>query len=183
MVRVRVSQASGSWGAEECCKNSANGCHNRNGGAYGISCWDRTASADFIFGLAPGRPAKFGPTGANTNYHLASGLGAWPRWGYGPAPYHPSDLNFGLSGGAMGHRGYSGFCAQGSTYGGQPNQICGGGDVVWGENGTHWQQLGNGKPWGTTQMEVWCLSCRTTADCSGHGSCAAGMCRLRSDPS
>ena len=64
----------------------------------------------------------------------------WPSWGY-------HDLNMG----STGPPGASGYCDQGATYAGRPNQICGGGWVGPGKC----EGLGC---WGETQLEVWRLA-------------------------
>ena len=148
------SQAVGSWSVEECCKISTNICNRAV--PY---CWDQMSSADFIFGLAPGPPVKFGPTGADRMFQAVE-PGQWPHWGSG------EDLFMGGYGppgtGAGPNSDQRGYCDQGFTYGGLPNQICGGGP-----NGTNHQghHGGNGKVWGTTQLEVlYPVTAATVAD-------------------
>jgi hypothetical protein len=94
------------------------------------------ADGDFLFRLADGSgqsPAVFRPTGTDTRFQNCD-PGWWPRWGSG------SDLSFGHSAASGSEIGSHGFCKQGNTYSGEPNEACGGhGD------------------WGTTDMEVWFL--------------------------
>eukprot|EP01045_Picozoa_sp_COSAG04_P025371 COSAG04_NODE_3319_length_2939_cov_23.714085_2_plen_73_part_01 len=57
------------------------------------TCIDRASSSDWLFGLWPGPPQRFEPTGADTNYQNV-GADRWPVWG--------SDLAIGSSSGAPG---------------------------------------------------------------------------------
>jgi hypothetical protein len=105
-------------------------------GGYAERSWagsgmDTTASGDFIFGLAPQAPARFNPTGSDTNYQYTVS-DSWPGWGH-----YGSDLQIGRNEGPP--SGLGGFCDQGTTYSGTPDQICGGGVGTW----------------GATQLEVW----------------------------
>ena len=61
-----------------------------------------------------GGSERFDPTGADESYQFAY-PGDWPYWGSG------HDLHMG-GGRALGTDGY---CLQGTTYAGTPNQICG----------------------------------------------------------
>ena len=120
-------QATGSWSVDACCAVPGNDC-GRNP-AYGDYCLDHASSSDWLFGLWPGPPRRFQPTGTRNDYQ---GVGAdwWPHWGYG------SDLNIGATSGAPG--GSHGYCRQGGTYRGTDGEICGG--------------VYN---WGATDVEVW----------------------------
>ena len=124
-------QAAGSWSLDACCAVTGNDCHRDNNPPY---CYDRASSSDWLFGLWPGPPQRFEPTGTNAStgpdtvyqYVYAD---RWPRWGGGP------DLGIGHSdapGGSGGH------CAQGGTYRGTDGEICGG-----------------EANWGATDVEVW----------------------------
>jgi len=81
----------------------------------GGPAWVGTA-ATFIFKLSGEGAAseRFDPTGADELYQFAY-PGDWPYWGSG------HDLHMG-GGRALGTDGY---CLQGTTYAGTPNQICG----------------------------------------------------------
>lgn len=94
-------------------------------------CTDRTSAGDWLFGLSPGAPAKFGPNGANTAYQFVVSY-EWPKWG---------DGGYDLYMGGSGALGATGSCDDGFTYAAQ--NICGG-------NG-NWD-------WGETNMEVWYLT-------------------------
>ena len=115
-------QAAGSWSVDACCAVDGNDCYRPT------SCWDRASSSDWLFGLWPGPPQRFEPTGANTLYQAVY-ADWWPRWG-------GYDLLIGLTSGAPG--GVHGYCGQGGTYRGTEGEICGGY-----EN------------WGATAVEVW----------------------------
>ena len=110
---------------DACCAVHGNECHGFGSGRY---CIDRASSSDWLFGLWPGPPQRFEPTGTDTTYQLV-GADQWPKWGRG-------DLAIGDSSGAPG--GAGGFCDQGYTYRGTRGEICGG--------------HGN---WGATDVEVW----------------------------
>ena len=120
-------QAAGSWSMDACCAVPGNDCRPP-------ICIDRASSSDFLFGLWPGPPQRFDPTGEKDEYQYivadTDRLGAktWPRWG--------GDLAIGTSGGAPG--GGRGHCEQGHTYRGTDGEICGGTDN-----------------WGATDVEVW----------------------------
>ena len=120
-------QAAGSWSVDACCAVHGNVCYNQ-GKSY-ATCIDRTSSSDWLFGLWPGPPQRFEPTGTDTNYQYVD-TDRWPRWG---GNY---DLIIGDTSGVPG--GSRGFCRQGRTYRGTVGQICGG--------------EGN---WGATDVEVW----------------------------
>eukprot|EP01045_Picozoa_sp_COSAG04_P024910 COSAG04_NODE_3186_length_3075_cov_2.017809_2_plen_133_part_00 len=89
-------QAAGSWSVDACCAVDGNECLRPG---YD-SCIDRVSSSDWLFGLWPGPPQRFEPTGTGpfaTEYQHAR-ADRWPRWGSnGP------DLLIGL-GGAPGGR-------------------------------------------------------------------------------
>ena len=119
-------QAAGSWSVDACCAVHGNECDMQS---WPYHCHARASSSDWLFGLWPGPPQRFEPTGTDTHYQdvLAD---HWPRWGY------PSDLAIGRTSGAPG--GSHGYCQQGQTYRGTVGEICGGD--------------GN---WGATAVEVW----------------------------
>ena len=124
-VFVSRAQAAGPWSKTACCAVSANTCK-------GTYCIDRAASSDFLFRLQPGEPERFLPKGGTgddaTWYQLVVPV-YWPIWGDG------RDLTMGSNGPP------GGYCDQGSTYAGSPNEACGG------DYGT----------WGPTDVEVWFL--------------------------
>ena len=137
-VFVSRAQAAGPWSKTACCAVSANTCK-------GTYCIDRTASSDFLFRLQPGEPERFlpkGGTGSAATEYQAVAPSYWPVWGYG------FDLTMG-DGGPPG--GDGGYCGQGTTYVGSPNEACGGG---MGTSGGPCTGLGC---WGPTDMEVWFL--------------------------
>ena len=84
-----------------------------------VAATTATTDADSVFGLWPGPPAKFGPTGKYTAYQYAAPV-YWPMWG------NAGDQEMGASG----PPGHNGHCTQGTTYG-SPNQLCGGGRGSW----------------------------------------------------
>ena len=92
-------------------------------------CYDRASSSDWLFGLWPGPPQRFEPTGTDTYYQYVE-ADRWPNWGNGYG-----DLYIGNSGAPGGSDGY---CDQGSTYRGAYGEICGG-----------------DRNWGATDVEVW----------------------------
>ena len=101
-------------------------------------CYSGT-SACFIFRLGPEEPERFPPTGTDTGYQSVSRY-LWPSWGY-------HDLYMG----STGPPGANGYCDQGETFTGRPNQVCGGG----------WDGAGKCEGlgcWGKTQLEVWRLA-------------------------
>ena len=118
-----MAQAAGSWSRDACCAVPDNDCDRQNN-----RCIDRASSSGWLFGLLPGPPQRFEPTGNDNGYQVVWGGGrgggsGWPQWGSGVdlainAPY--------------------GWCSQGGTYRGKPNEICGG-----------YQN------WGATDVEVW----------------------------
>ena len=116
-------QAAGSWSVDACCAVPGNDCTS------GYSCIDRASSSDWLFGLWPGPPQRFEPTGTDTNYQ-AVWADQWPHWG------GKDELRIGETSGAPG--GSGGGCPQGGTYRGTDGEICGGD--------------GN---WGATDVEVW----------------------------
>ena len=118
-------QAAGSWSVDACCAVSGNDCGTGGAGRY---CVDRASSSDWLFGLWPGPPQRFEPTGTDTDYQQVW-ADLWPRWG------DAGDLVIGGSGAPGGSQGY---CHQGRTYRGTDGEICGGD--------------GN---WGPTDVEVW----------------------------
>ena len=120
-----VVQAAGSWSVDACCAVHGNDCR----GAY-HSCYDRASSSDWLFGLWPGPPQRFEPTGTDAYYQTVR-AGWWPVWGYGFNGH--TDLSIGWDSGAPG-----GVCQQGGTYRGTDGEICGG-----------------DYNWGATDVEVW----------------------------
>ena len=124
MANRGLLQAAGSWSMDACCAVPGNDCHRDTG-----HCWDQASSSDWLFGLWPGPPQRFEPTGTGTDYQRVR-AGQWPRWGGN------HDLAIGHTSGAPG--GSTGACSQGSTYRGTDGEICGG------ENN-----------WGATDGEVW----------------------------
>ena len=127
-------QAAGSWSMDACCAVDGNDCYNE--GAPNAFCYDQTSSSDWLFGLWPGPPQRFQPTGADTTYQSVDPRD-WPWWGSGSGNYR--DLSIGYSGPPGGQDGGSiAGCNQGGTYRGTEGEICGGG--------------GN---WGATDVEVW----------------------------
>ena len=118
-------QAAGSWSVDACCAVPGNDCSNTYCNAC---CYDRASSSDWLFGLWPGPPQRFEPTGTDSNYQYVN-AGYWPYWGGN------DDLAIGGSGAPGGSTGY---CTQGGTYRGRPGEICGG-----------------DQNWGATDVEVW----------------------------
>ena len=116
-------QAAGSWSMDACCAVPGNGCW-RPSLDY---CVDLASSSDWLFGLWPGPPQRFQPTGTDTHGYQLARADWWPVWG-------GNDLAIGGSG-APG--GSDGLCSQGGTYRGTYGEICG---------------YGN---WGATDVEVW----------------------------
>ena len=124
----------GSWSVALCCAvGGENTCGSSSDPNCGPNCCiDSTSEGNWLFGLEPGPPAKFGPTGTYGDYQRVY-AGYWQKWGFlgdlwiGDLDWQPD--------GALGVRG---SCDQGGDYDGMPNQICGGDDN-----------------WGETNMEVW----------------------------
>ena len=112
-------QAAGSWSLDACCAVHGNLCRS--------ACYDRASSSNWVFGLVPGPPQRFQPTGTDTTYQHVN-PDWWPDWG------DSGDLFIGIS-----HPGSTGLCHQGGTYRGTDGEICGGD--------------GN---WGAADLEVWC---------------------------
>ena len=126
---LRGQQAEQSWSHDRCCAGSGNICK-------GSSCFLTKASNDFVFGLAPGTPVRFTPTGGDHHYHYQTAApDSWPSWGAA------GDLDVG-SGGTPGRLAR---CDGGGTYAGRPGQICGG-EYNWGPG--RWGADG-------TELEVW----------------------------
>ena len=97
---------------DACCAVAGNDCHRDHDPPY---CTDHTSSSDWLFGLWPGPPQRFEPTGTSTYYQIVN---LWPHWG------NFDDLSISQGGGAPG--GSHGRCSQGHTYRGTKNEICGG---------------------------------------------------------
>ena len=114
MTRWRV-QAAGSWSVDSCCAVTGNDCRDHAQYRY---CFDRASSSDWLFGLWPGPPQRFEPTGANTGYQY-SNPAYWPTWGGSS-----DDLCIG-GGVEPGPGGKNSACQQGNTYHGTPGEICG----------------------------------------------------------
>ena len=121
-----MAQAAGSWAVDACCAVPGNDCYRDSNPPY---CVDRASSSDWLFGLWPGPPQRFEPTGPDTLYQYVW-ADNWPEWGGN------GDLGIGLTSGAPG--GSAGYCDQGTTYRGTDGEICGGTDN-----------------WGATDVEVW----------------------------
>ena len=122
-------QAAGSWLFETCCAAIGNDCHRNDHSPNGY-CDDRTSSSDWLFGLWPGPPQRFEPTGHDTYYQFVA-PDLWPQWG------DLGDLAIGGYGGAPG--GTEAGCRQGGTYRkGKGGGVC-----------------GRGHNWGATDVEVW----------------------------
>ena len=120
-------QAAGSWSVDACCAVPGNDCRPQYS-----DCFDRASSSDWLFGLWPGPPQRFEPTGTDTRYqYVVADL--WPWWGGSGGG--DLDIGTGLTSGAPGVSGAG--CAQGATYRGTHGEICGGGY------------------WGATDVEVW----------------------------
>ena len=128
MANRGLLQAAGSWSVDACCAVHGNHCYREQATR---DCYDRASSSDWLFGLWPGPPQRFEPTGADTGYQDV-GADFWPMWGSGG-----SDLSIGDSWGAPG-AGSHGHCNQGNTYRGTEGEVCGGNNN-----------------WGTTDVEVW----------------------------
>ena len=124
-----VVQAAGSWSVDACCAVPGNDC-GRGHNPMNDYCFDHASSSSWLFGLWPGPPQRFEPTGTDA-YYQTVGADWWPVWGGGGY-----DLAIGETSGAPG--GSEGYCNQGGTYRGTRGEICGGG-----EN------------WGATDVEVW----------------------------
>ena len=120
-------QAAGSWSVDACCAVPGNDCDT-----WPDLCYDRASSSDWLFGLWPGPPQRFEPTGTDTRYQYVEAE-YWPSWGGGA----DLSIDIGSSGAPGGSRGY---CFQGGTYRGTDGEICGGD--------------GDGN-WGATDVEVW----------------------------
>ena len=124
-------QAAGSWSVDACCAVPGNGCYGASSNGGGDYCADRASSSSWLFGLWPGPPQRFEPTGADNLYQNVR-ADRWPKWGGNAYP----DLWIGDTSGAPG--GSYGQCFQGRTYRGTEGEICG---------GRH--------NWGATDVEVW----------------------------
>ena len=134
MANRGLLQAAGSWSMDACCAVHGNECHRDHIPPY---CYDRTSSSDWLFGLWPGPPQRFEPTGTRTDYQRVR-ADMWPAWGRLPTLHSNGvgDLTIGDTSGAPG--GSDGYCDQGGTYCGTEGEICGGD-----RNG------------GATDVEVW----------------------------
>ena len=74
-------QAASSWSLDACC--AGNDCCRGESGdpCWGDTyCYDRASSSDWLFGLWPGPPQRFEPTGTDTIYQRV-GADHWPYWG------------------------------------------------------------------------------------------------------
>ena len=89
MANRGLLQAAGSWSWETCCAGN-NKCLCAGNVCY---CDDYTSSSDWLFGLWPGPPQRFEPTGTDTAYQYIQ-ANWWPNWGSGV------DLSIGESSGA-----------------------------------------------------------------------------------
>jgi hypothetical protein len=102
-------QAEKSWSKERCCEVEGNNCG-------GTSCYDRTASSDYLYRLSPGDPERYEPIpGGDTIYQIAAPT-YWPHFGGN------NDLRIGYNG----PPGANAYCNQGTTYRGSMNDACGG---------------------------------------------------------
>mgnify|MGYP006970199820 CR=1 FL=1 len=106
---------------DACCAVHGNDCRRDACGGSCPYCADRASSSDWLFGLWPGPPQRFEPTGTDT-YYQTVGAGWWPQWG--------RDLYIGETSGAPG--GSGGECNQGHPYRGPAGEICGPGSDHWG---------------------------------------------------
>ena len=122
-------QAGGSWSLDACCAVHGNECGTDPLGRP--ICVDHASSSDWLFGLWPGPPQRFEPTGTDTTYQRVYADG-WPWWGDG---YGYGDLSIGYIGAPGGEFA---ACNQGTTYRGTDGEICGG-----------------DANWGATDVEVW----------------------------
>ena len=75
----RVVQAAGSWSVDACCTVPGNFCQRYSDGSVWF-CHDRTSSSGWLFGLGPGPPQRFEPTGTDNSYQFVA-VDNWPRWG------------------------------------------------------------------------------------------------------
>ena len=75
-------QAAGSWSVDACCAVADNSCYCGQDTTFGDYCHDQTSSSDWLFGLGPGPPQRFEPTGTDTYYQYV-GADFWPCWGNG----------------------------------------------------------------------------------------------------
>ena len=134
LMSGRCVQAEGSWDYDQCCSKKGNRLLDQE-------CIDQTSSGDFIFGLSPDQPERFGPKGGTKLYQTLDATGPWPWWGTvmssGPGDITKGDLNLGAQ-----SLGRGGACDQGNAYTGSGHQICGGDDS-------------RGSAWGETDIEVW----------------------------
>ena len=158
-----------SWSLDTCLVNG--------GDQPGNYCNERTASGNFIFGLEPGSPERFDPTGVDTNYQR-TGPSYWPVWGLHGAlssGYNGYDLSMGTGNGPPGTN--QADCFVGQTYGAsQPDQICGRTAVnccpaEWSTTSTHAVD-----GWGTTEIEVWRRARTCATPCADGGQCVDGSC-------
>ena len=134
MANRGLLQAAGSWSTDACCAVHGNDCNRDARCSDGRACpWcdDRASSSDWLFGLWPGPPQRFEPTGTATVYQLVV-PDWWPVWDgglrIGGAPIDTSGAPGGSGGG----------CYQGGNYRGTDGEICGG-----------------TSNWGATDLEVW----------------------------
>ena len=68
-------QAAGSWSFDGCCAAHGNTCDKQNN-----RCIDHASSSDWLFGLWPGPPQRFEPTGYDDAYqHVRADY--WPDFG------------------------------------------------------------------------------------------------------
>ena len=131
MANRGLLQAAGSWSKAACCAVHGNDCCS---GCGDPGCIDHTSSSSWLFGLWPGPPQRFEPTGTDTDYQYVQADG-WPSWGDCEDCEDAGDLNIGDT---SGPGGSDGRCEQGATYRGTEGEICGG-----------------SYNWGATDVEVW----------------------------
>ena len=123
-----VLQAAGSWSVDACCAVHGNDCDRDDDPSY---CWDSASSSDWLFGLWPGPPQRFEPTGTDTGYQYVE-ADRWPAWGWPGNDLVISAYDNGAPGDGKS------LCNQGNTYRGAEDEICGG-----------------NRNWGATDVEVW----------------------------
>ena len=96
MANRGLLQAAGSWSVDACCAVPGNDCHRDDG-----YCIDRASSSDWLFGLWPGPPQRFEPTGTDTYYYQWIVAGRWPGWS---SRYTCRSSTSGASGASVGRR-------------------------------------------------------------------------------
>ena len=71
-------QAAGSWSVDACCAVHGNECVRHDNLPR---CYDSASSSDWLFGLWPGPPQRFEPTGTGLGHDTYQYVEAdeWPR--------------------------------------------------------------------------------------------------------